>query len=731
MAASRFWALEQDEKLIGAVKRRVEDYYEVCERRGRLDRWERSHQEFYAHDDADGASRATQIRFGGERGELSLVKVNQFRSFVRHINVLVTGSRDSHRSYARSDDYKAKRQAQVFDKVIEHDMARGLESRFERGLEIAQLYSEAFLLQTWDPQKGDITIVDQQPMAGPAGQPLMAPPDEEGGEPQPQMQRLPIREGGPADKVLTPADVIRDPRREDYDHRWFIVRERVNRWDLAAEFPEHAKKILDEPAAERGRTSLKSAFARDFAYGNVQDDETLRWTLYHDRTPALPDGRQAEMCGSVVLTDGPLAYDELPVYPLCPHVEILAALGHIDTWDMLVLQEALDALWSTIMTRLDATGLPVWGNPSGSGLDSEDIRGLRFVNIQGDKMPEVINDLDLPPGLFTLMQHLLEMYMGLSGINEVARGSLEGAKSGTHAALIHSMALQYNSGLQRAFARWKETALTGRLRLYQRYASTPRLIRVAGKRYRGAIAEFSSDDIKEVALVQIETDSPLLRTMGGKRELAKEMLAAPVPLIQTADQYFQVLTEGKLDPLTERPRAQRQLIDHENELLMEAPVTYQPKVDPMTGMPAIDPMTGQPQMVPAEVTKGSPTDDHALHMAEHSCLLDEPTLRLDNDRFALISAHVQWHFDTWFDLSQKNPSFLEALGQQPLAGAMALMAPTVDPETGEPVAPPVGGEAGTGEGPKKPDIPGADPKALPSLPRHPSTGQQYSGEAAE
>ena len=57
-------------------------------------------------------------------------------------------------------------------------------------------------------------------------------------------------------RVYSPIDLARDlGARCAADIKWYVVRERWNKYELAARYPEHAKHIIEQPSYDADDTS--------------------------------------------------------------------------------------------------------------------------------------------------------------------------------------------------------------------------------------------------------------------------------------------------------------------------------------------------------------------------------------------------------------------------------------------------------------------------------------------
>ncbi len=108
-------------------------------------------------------------------------------------------------------------------------------------------------------------------------------------------------------------------------------------------------------------------------------------------------------------------------------------------------------------------------------------------------------------------------------------------------------------------------------------------------------------------------------------------------MIKTPEQYLGVLTTGNLEPLYEHDNSSRMLIKAENEELME----------------------GKPQIAVL-------TDDDAIHVLEHSCILNSPEARRSPQILQNTLDHIQQHID---NAKSKDPALTAMLKQASFAQA--------------------------------------------------------------
>ena len=178
-------------------------------------------------------------------------------------------------------------------------------------------------------------------------------------------------------------------------------------------------------------------------------------------------------------------------------------------------------------------------------------------------------------------------------------------------------------------------------------------------------------------------------------------------LITDPQQYFQVISTGKIESMYEGEMSELLLIKSENEQMME----------------------GQSVIT-------SPLDKHQMHIMEHRAVLADPELRKDRTLVQVVLNHVKEHLDF---LRSTDPALLGLIGEQPvppLQGTppspdnMQMQMPPQGSLSNNPIAPemgpPGGGQVPPGEvpGPGQKGIPIAQPARPPgpfkNLPTNPA-----------
>ncbi len=375
--------------------------------------------------------------------------------------------------------------------------------------------------------------------------------------------------------------------------------------------------------------------------------------------------------------DGPLPYKHKHVYRIAPDEEDGTIFGYTVGYDLLPVQEGLDVLYSSAITNNCSFAVQNILVPKGHDLSVNQIAGgmnlMEYDPAIGK--PEAMNLLATSPETYSFIGMLEKVEETLSNVNSVARGNPEASlKSGAALALVQSMAIQSTMNLQTSYAQLVEDLGTGTIQILQEFASVPRVAAIAGKANRPLMKEYTGADLADIERVQVDMGNPLTRTTAGKVNLADAL--AEKNLIDNADQYIQVISTGRLEPVVEGKQAQNLLIKGENERLSD----------------------GQPQRV-------LKTDHHQKHIMEHQTVLANPEIRDDPNNPIVIAAtqHIQDHIDM---LARPDVQQLMAILHLETAPPMAPPAPGAAPgAVGAPMnpTPPVVQQA---QGVKMPNLPG-------------------------
>ena len=660
MSQSVYFANEPKAVIAEALNRRVTQYYEEIERNGRLALWRRAHRYYYALNQM-GFHEASKIQRGGEASQLSMLKANHYRNLLQHLHVIVTQQRPSFDCRAVNTDTKSQIQTILGKNILEYYWReKRLDVDSRQAGEVAIVYGEAYLEADWDAMAGDEVAAD---------------PDSE------QI----IKTGDITCRIHEPINTIRPVRSEKERQDWYIFRRWVDRYEWAARYPEYADYIIGY-----GETIRSEQYHYTYQPQVSDDAEDLIpvYYFYHERTAACPMGRKVVFMGSEVC----LEYDVLrtpmmPVFPMLPSRQHGTSFGYSVSFDLLCVQEAVDLLYSTILSNQAAFGVQnIWMKPGSNLVPTQLAGGLNILESQ--EKPEPLNLTNTPAELFNFLKGVETLGEVLSGINSVARGQPEASlKSGAALALVASQAVQFSNGLQAAYTRLLEDAGTAILRTLQTRATLPRAAVIAGKNNKSYMKDFTGNDIKSINRVIVDLGNPVSRTVAGRIQMAQDLLQAQV--IKKPEQYIQVIETGSTDPLIDEQMAEELLVDSENEALRE----------------------GRPVMAIA-------VDDHRKHIDCHKAVLSSADERMDAALVQRVLDHINEHINA---LRTTDPALLNILGQAPIQ-----VLPSGQPATG-----PQGANAPQPnqipEGAPHPEqvaaAPGSSPEVAANMPNMPQAPQ--------
>jgi hypothetical protein len=658
-----YFAQLPKEQIAERLNEKVANFFDEIDRNGRLGLWRRAHRQYFALD-AQGVHEASEISRGGEQGELSLIKANHYRNLLQHLHVLVTQNRPAFECRAINTDYESQVQTILGRNILEYYVReRRLDLHYRLAAEYALAYGEAYVELEWDMDAGDEVAVDAEGLVFPPGHK--------------------VKTGDIVVRTYDPINVIRRCRADvDGQQDWYILRRRENRYDLAAQHPDEADAILghgDSDASER---------LHDYGYEQVdQDDDMIPvFTLFHARTKACPNGRRVKFLSSnVCLEYGDLEYAEMPVYSMIPQQQHGTSFGYSVGFDLLCVQEAVDLMYSTILSNQATFGVQnIWMKPGSNLMPSQLGGGLNVL--ESMEKPEPINLTHTPPEIFNFLKGLETLGEVLSGVNSVARGQPEASlKSGSALALVASQAVQFSNGLQAAYVRLQEDSATGILRMLQRKAALPRATVVAGKDNRTYVKDFTGKQLQALNRVIVDTSNPMSQTLPGRMQMAQDM----TQMGATPEQYYQVLATGRIDPLMDEKRRTSLTITAENEALRE----------------------GRPVAMMI-------TDQHVQHIQEHATVLGGNDERMNPELVDRVNAHLQEHINA---LRTTDPGLLQVLGQN----AIAPPGMPQQPNQGASAPQPNAGGAVPAQGGPVPAPEGSPPAVaqnMPSMPTPPPTG---------
>lgn len=673
---AKYFANKPRAEIAKEVLSRVDAYYENMRITGRFSVLQRVYEYYY-----QGMIRQARLRKAGKEDEYTTIGVNHFRNIIQHIITKTTQQRPTPEPKAGNTDHKSMSQAIVASSILEHyNREKKMERNTDKAAEEAMVLTEAYVSAEWDAMAGEAY-----------GETKMGDIDINN-----------------FNATTVAYDFTQtDPAQRD----WIVTIRFRNKYDYAARYPELADRIAK---VSTDVSRMKDRYLTVYDYAD--SDLIPVYRFYHRKTSAVPEGRFVEFLSSSVVTlEGPLPTKNINVFRIVPDEQQGSGKPYSIAFDLLPIQEAYDGICSTILTNQATFGVQNIAMPNGAGVGVESIMaGLNLVKYDPKAgKPEGMNLTSTPPEIFKFVDMLQQLMETISSINSVIRGQPEASiKSGSFAALIASQAIEFNSKYQKSYIQLLEDVYSGVIELLKENADKPRLITMAGKANRSYMRQFTKDDIVDITRVSVDVGNPIMRTTAGKLSVADSLLDRN--MIKTPDEYIQLITTGRIEPMYEAEQAQLMLIRAENEKLGDEKeqVTQRPKNDPMTGMPMIDPMTQQPLMEDVSSVPAILTDDHMLHIKEHMVVLASPEARMNPNVVKNTLAHIREHMS----LLMSGDPILALMGQPQLGG------PPPAPSGGDAPTP---SEAMDTTDRTKKKAAGVNP---PNMPKNPQTGNKFNNQ---
>lgn len=618
----KYFAAREAEDTIAVLQDKCETHFRNVESTGYLglliDSWYAYHGNFYN-------SNSHEITFGGEQGELTQVAVNHYRNIARNILNTITAHRPTMQARAINTDQKTIRQTILANDLLDYYMRdQKVEVNIREAVEQAIVMASGHIMVEWNSNKGEVFEFNEE-------------------------LGVEIREGDLEFTNVSTFDLVFDTSRKDRKRDWVIVRDFVNRHDIAAVYPELEDEILSLPT----KSQLENYAGMNISLIDDSDDIPV-YKFFHRRTPALPNGRHmVYLDKNICLTDGPMPYRDLPVYTIAPSYYLGTAYAYSDMFDLLGMQDAINSVYTTLLTNISTFGVQHIVSSYNSNINLEEISsGLSFIQANDVNDIKPLNLTQQPQGIFDIIKLFETGMETISGVNSVTRGNPDPSlRSGNALALVQSMTLQFLSGLQQSYVSLVEQLGTGIINILKDHASVPRVATIVGKTKRTYKASFTGDELGSVNRVVVDIGNPLARSVAGRVEMADNLLQ--MGMVDAAG-YISVIETGNLNPIIEDISSQLDLIRGENERLIDN------------------------QEVIALYT-----DNHVQHIKDHSAIINDAELRMDPELVARVNQHIQEHLDL---LRTTDPATLEILGQPSLA-------PQAPPMEGDPNNPqgPMGG----------------------------------------
>ncbi len=645
-SSSDYYWTKPTAECANALWERIEEYYNEMRRTGRLALYRNSFTNFYS----GWIYRASMYK-AGEMGELTRSFWNHERNILLHIKSKVTENKIAYKALVTNSDAKSAQNRELADGLMEHiteSTEYGLGRRLDQSVEDCGVFGESSVIALWNKNKG--------PMYMPG-----------------------VRDGDIEYHNATPLDVIINTSHQDRTMvQWKIWRQWVNKYDLAADYPEQAAKLQE-------LSDTEALYGTKLVTLIHHDQETIPvFHAFHSPTPSVPTGRYILMADpTTVLSDTDLVtagyVDDqgvpfIPIFDNVPSTMAGSPFGYTVAFDLIPLQQELNELVSAVTTNNINFATQCVMAPKGSNLHYQNLAtGMSFIEwdpkMGPNAKPEALNLLHSAPETYQLIDKLIQNMEVLAGVSALDRGVPDQSiTSGQYAALITTNSVIFQAPLQRSYANLCQKVATATLNILKNKMNVDRVTQIVGSNNLNVAKTWGKEQLKSISGITVQTMNPMLQTPAGKMQLADVLMKSG--LIKDPQQYIGVYSDGDLPQLYHRQETQLVLVKAENEELMKGT-----------------------QLIPAI------TDNHVMHILEHTSNIDTVEARINPNDPSVIATlnHIQAHINM---LTTINPILAGIIGDPSLPPGMPSALQIQPPPPGmqpppQPQGPPPGaGPAG-------------------------------------
>jgi hypothetical protein len=742
---SGYWAAKPKAEIAPEIAARIIQHYEALNEGGFIDLYRLTHTTYYGLDGA-GRHATSKVMEFGEQGEKLGVRSNQMRSLTKYVHLTATQNKPAIKPRAQNSTPAALAQIPTARRVLEYyDRKANMGAVYDSAALIALLMGKGYVVQMWDPFAGPIEAPKAPEQAAqpesPEAQPESPAPEQDFGPDGPPI-RPPVQEAAaPAQAKPTgdltavagsPLTVACDLDVSNNQHDWFAVRIRRNRYDQIALYASISPETAQDPKAVMSANEMRErllaapadildeGLVKKLAFWNRKKsrdraDSVFEYHWMHRKTPAMPEGRYTVITAdSLVLFDGPLPYDTLPVDVMCPEEFLeMGDVGYSSAWDLLGMQAIYDAAMSICATNMDAFGTNDLMIPEGVELGMEEVRdGLNVIRYPMGEMnkPEILEKFSIKKEFFEFKDWIKADMETTLGVNSVARGEPQASlESGAALALVQAQAVTSQAPFIKAYNNLVANASSTQIKILQRHLPKDRVIAIAGSDDPDSIQAFCAPSIDQIDRIDVEGVNPLFATSAGKQNAADKLLERG--LITSPFAYVQFQETGRLENATDEARQKDLFGRRVKEILMTGPAVSEipGPVDPMTGMP------GQPKQIVPEC-RFVITHDPRVCAEAAASVLGSFELMKDEKVVQAATVYLADVLQTW---RATDPDTLTLFGF-PLPSAAMARAQGLPPDLGavnKPAAP--GAPQKPGQPPKSA---AGDPAAKPQDAKPPAAG---------
>ncbi len=589
----------------------------------------------------------------GANGEIVFCSYNDYRNLLQHILNMTVGQPPNLIAQAVNDDNSSIVASQTFEGLFQYYMTTYRNAMLRRNSRLAVencLWGDTgWMLGEWDADTGKPIAAD--PATG-------------------QVKY----EGDMYFKARLPWDVSFDPGEEDEeDGDWRCVRDEINKFELAARFPQFSQQILSKGPSSQELTDWRRGYMRP-----LQSHIIDYYKFYMRPTRSRPKGRHAILLDAkTVLLDEDNPYEVIPLFSVRAMEGVGGVIGYAPGNLLLPVQAGANVRSSAMMTNDAMFGVQNITVKSTDDFDIAMLAGGMNVLKYNEVKPEALQLAQQANGIgerYQMDRHIGETLVGMNG---VARGDPEkNMQSGTMLGIMMAQATSYNAPLAASYAQFLQNVGNFMLYCFRTKANTERITQIVGKNNVLQSAKWSSETFGPIDRVYAEVVDPAMRTLGFKTETAFKLLnqqVTPNSMIKTPQEFFTLLTTGQFKPLIQTDITQSNLVRSENEDMLEKVTQLEQWLQ----------ANGAQQAPPEVMEQFNPpvllSDDDQFHKATHDELTSSPAVRRNSALTQLVLYHQAKHDENMINKAAKQR--IDAAKVNMIVASAIGMTPASDGQT--------------------------------------------------
>jgi hypothetical protein len=509
-----YWAARPIEEIAAAIEEQFETYKKWGRDTGYFDRVVSAYRAFYGFD-----TQGT-LRIERNEDDVAIMKVNQLKALIRRIHIMVTENKLAYQPRAKSTDAKSQLEADLAKGITEY---YGAEKHMHRtlsdGVLGALIQLEYWVHAPWSLAAGYELTADGQQV---------------------------IKSGDQAFETYGPLDVAKATATATSP--WKIIRQKVNKFDEAALHPEFATEILASSIEPDPQDLGLVQRANQVQSADADDDHVHKFILYHDRTPAMPQGRRVEIIAGQVLSDGELKYVRTPLFRISAGDVLGQAFGDSPTISLLPLQAAMDALFSAIITNNlnNSNQLIHSADPNLTTRRLGDGQTL----VTSASPPVGLNLTNSGGESYKVIDLLVNHQRLLSGVNDTVVGAPgQEVKTAGGQALMLAQAISFVSDLAQSYAQLGSDVASALISNIQQFQTEEMTAYIVGESRAGEIKKFKATDIMQVDRIVCDPANPLIDTLTGRDQQVQQWIQLGIQV--TPQQLIEFYRTGNIDSATE------------------------------------------------------------------------------------------------------------------------------------------------------------------------------------